>query len=306
MKKIFQNLSGKRSMTVYLDGRIIETGELEVLEHQNTYVLSDRESQAKELFSNEKTDVVCGSHDTVRVSESWASLVACAPKNKEEFKHFSERASQINGIIVYSYDDLFDCKNEREMRDHFHACINLYGLIHINHIQENGKRYLIAKRTHTTLINRVGFESLASLFCGPIIDSSILAVKIVSRNAGWSYPSVFTENHISIWKSNHFFELENTVDSFFETASKPKFVGGSIEIPNHEQIAILLASGSIDKEIVLADGRIVILKGTEQLSVKNRVKLDLEGKPVAHIEQQVRNTVIYELDMTHGDFCKLV
>ncbi len=304
MLKTFQNLSGKRSTAVLIDGKLLQDKRMEIQEHQHSHVITNDLSLAKELFKIDTVHVVQGTNEELNISPNWAAYTVCAPLNAEEFSYYAQKVSDLSGFIIYSIDFL-DVSNEREMHTHFDNCDGLYNLIHTNLVEENGHRYLIARRQNASLLTHRSFDDFKALFYGPIVDSTKIAVKVKGDFSHWSHPMFFKEDEIPQWKNDFFFEAQSISDDFFDDIVKPKFIGSTAEVPNHEQIAILLASGAIDKEVTLADGRIVILKGTEVISTKEKTLYDLEGEEKAFVEQQVRNTLIYELDMTNGLFSKL-
>ena len=310
MKKIINGLLGKQRKGVFLDGKVLVGGSddrgVEILESWASYVITDSETQAKDLFKNESINVLYGDRNSVEVSGGWASLTACVPENEIELNFYIHRISEFGGLIVYGYENLFSPDDNDAMKEHFKMCRDVFGIRVEHHIQEDGKRYLVGRRMHTNLLNMLEFDDFKKLFVGPIVDASITKTKIRFRfKQVWQHPILFLEKETPDWKNDFFFEEQMSTASFFDDVTKPKFLGGTIEIPNHEQLAVLLASGAIDKEVTLEDGRIVILKGTERLSTKNKIKYDIEGNPTAKIEQQVRNTLVYGLDMTNGEFFEL-
>lgn len=310
MKKIIDGLLGKQRKGVFLDGKVLKNGEdsrgVEILNSWSSYVLTEKEEQAKELFDNEYISVVYGNKSNVSISQNWAALTACIPNDETDFDFFVNRTSQANGLIVYSYENLsFD--DEYIMKEHFERCRDLYGIKIEQHLQEDGKKYLIGRRTHKSLLNLLEFDEFKKLFYGPIIDTSIIKIHLKFKDrAYWNHPTRFFEKETPVWKNDFFFESENILASFFDDAVKPKFLGGTIEVPNHERLIILLASGAINKEVETDDGRIVILKGTERISYDRHLKYDIEGNVIGEIEKQVRNTLIYEFDMTNGEFSELI
>ncbi len=310
MKAIINGLLGRQRKGVFLDGKVLVDGTdnrgVELLESWASFIVTDNEKQAKDLFNNESVHVICGDRTSVEVSSKWASLAACVPEDETEFGFYAYRISEFGGMIVYSYENLFSTDDEYAMKEHFKRCRDVFGIRIEYHIQEDGKRYLVGRRMHINLLTFLEFDDFQKLFVEPIVDTSLVETKVKFKfQPVWSRPEKFSEKETPQWKNDFFFAAEATSSSFFDDAVKPKFLGGAIEVPNHEQLAVLLASGAIDKEVTLEDGRIVILKGTERLSTKDKIKYDLEGNPVAKIEQQVRNTLVYGLDMTNGEFFEL-
>ena len=304
MKKIAKSLIGKMSSAVLVDGKCLNAG-FESQEQWTTYVLSQDEEQTKELFYKDEAQVLLGTANEVLISSSWAKAVCFIPKDYIEFQYFCNRATEFQGIVVYSYDNLFDCSDEKAMKKHFDICTEIIGIINMNVVMENGKKYLVGYRTHKNLLTFENFDKFKAMFYSPVIDTSITKLKFNGLRTQWSHPNEFQEKEVPDWKTEYLFKQQTITEGFFSDTVKPKFTGGTVELPNHEQLAILLASGAIDREVELADGRIVVLKGTEIISTKERIKRDLEGNAAALVRQQVRNTVLYELDLTNGIFSEL-
>ena len=294
-------------MPLLVDGRVLVGGksgiDMQIQESWRAHVLSFDRTQAQNLFEQE-ISVLEGNCDMVEVSTGWSPFTVCVPANHKELGWFIYRTQEIYGMVMYSYEDLFDDQDEYSMKSHFEFCQEI-GLRHKDLVLENGKKYLIGYRVHKSLMTMLDFEDFAQLFYGPVIDSMSINIKYNSKDLKWSFPAIFREKSVPSWKSDFFFAKGVAKDAFFAEIAKPKFLGGTIEMPNHEQITVLIASGAINQEVLLDDGRIVILKGTEQISSKSRTKLDIEGNPKVLIDQQIRETLVYGLDMTNGEFFKL-
>lgn len=305
MTNIARYVVDKRHGNILIDGRCLKGG-LTLQENWKPFVVTDDEVQAKELFAKEGMQVVCGRTQTINVSTNWAKATLCEPTKTTEFKWFARRVSEINGLIIYTFDSLFDSTNEDALKAHYDLCYEVLNIENVNIVHENGKNYLIGYRLPKGLFGfRASFEEFKKLFVGPYVDGATTKVKLKGLRTKFLEPDEFQEKEYPDWKTEVLFSQETSREKLFADAVKPKFTGGTIELPNHEQLAILLASGSIDREVELADGRIVVLKGTEMISTKKRIKTSLEGEPIALVEQQVRNTVLYELDLTNATFSML-
>ena len=304
MTNIAKNIVDKRAAAVLIDGKCISDG-LELQEQWTPYIFTKDEEQAKNLYQQERNIVVCGNVHNINISINWAKAAIFEPENYTEFEFFCKRVSELEGIVIYSYDKLFDATKENELKKHFDACTEVFQINNIDLLQENGKNYLIGYRMPKGILFRENFETFKKLFVGPYIDAVTKQIKIKGIKSRWFHPAEFQEKKYPAWKTEMLFEQETTSDKLFTEGLKPKFMGGTIEIPNHEQLAILLASGAIDQEVELADGRIVVLKGTEMVSHEDHIKFDLDGNPVAKVDKQIRNTLLYELDLTNATFSKL-
>lgn len=304
--KIAETVIDKRASALLIDGRCIDAG-LELQEQWQPYIITKNKEQAKALYEDDKNHVLQGGINDVLISTNWAKAAVFMPENYPEFKFFTQRVTALEGIVIYSFNQLFKEKENFEdaLKKHFDVCREVLGINNTTLVQENGKKYLVGFRTHKTLLSHQKFDDFKKLFYGPIIDVSITKIRLKGITTRWFHPSEFQEKEQPEWKTDYLFEQQTTTEKFFSDAIKPKFLGGTVELPNHEQLAILLASGAIDREVELADGRIVVLKGTEFIDTKERIKCDIEGKPNALVKQQVRNTVLYELDLTNGEFSKL-
>lgn len=77
-----------------------------------------------------------------------------------------------------------------------------------------------------------------------------------------------------------------------------------MEITSNSYLFLLIASGALNKKLTLADSTEVILKGTSSKEKLATAQRDEKGdvnkvKLVDHYQ-----TVVYGLDLTHGQFVK--
>jgi len=303
----------KQRASYLFDGKVLQNG-VELNANLSPYVITEDEKQAKEIYgiktesdgiwSEANIKVICGKKAELAVSENWASFCAVDPTGYAEFNWYTNIVSEFNGVIVYSFDNLFKIGDERTLRRHWELCSVALGVINHKVIQEDGKMYMVAVKTIKSISESISYDDFLKLFMFPVEDASMAKVTGPKRKS-WTYPMAFHENEMQEWKLESMFEQSKGADALFGSLCKPKFIGGSIEVPNHEQIAILMASGAFNNEMVLRDGRIVSIKGTERVNKKSRVKYDTDGKPKAFIEQKVRNTEIMLLDLTNDCFQRI-
>ncbi len=90
---------------------------------------------------------------------------------------------------------------------------------------------------------------------------------------------------------------------FFDELRKASLSSSSIEHPNDGQSAILIASGALNKEVTLSNKNRVVLKGT---TTKYKVNTEVEGSGGDTVVKSTDayKTVVYGLNLTHGQFVK--
>jgi len=127
--------------------------------------------------------------------------------------------------------------------------------------------------------------------------------KITIRSG--SIPLMFKEIVIPRWKIEKNLSKSKLKKSFFDELRNTSLMTNSIENPNEGQSAILIASGALNKELTLENGDRVILKGTSR-------KKEAQFLEQAHNTEdpdkvkivEVFKTVVYGLNLTHGQFVK--
>jgi len=151
---------------------------------------------------------------------------------------------------------------------------------------------------------RASLEKFIGLFNNPMnINTSEDIEKIIIRNG--SIPAMFKEIDIPRWKIEKSLSKSKLRKSFFGELRKSSLMTKSIENPNEGQSAILIASGVLNKELTLENGDRVILKGT---SNKNEAQFLATAHNVEDSDKvkivEVFKTVVYGLNLTHGQFVK--
>lgn len=280
--------------------------EIEIRETQHYYFSTESVSFAKQLF-NTQDRVIQGNRHELEISKEFAGMALIgAPKNFADFCDNVAKVSNLEGVVIYRYDELFDDTNTDELRQHFEQ-MKMLNLMIDNRVSEDGKKYIIAIKSLTTLLNLQTFDNFLSFFCGPILELNNFDGKLkINKNSktNGSHPTNFTEKKRSDWKNDYFSDQVTIVDKLFNEHKKPRFMGGTIKPPNKEQAAILMASGRFDKEITLADGRLMVFKGTEMITTVDKVKVNIDNEVEALRKVNVRNTVVNALDMTNGVFVR--
>ena len=157
---------------------------------------------------------------------------------------------------------------------------------------------------HQQLPNfRSPIPKFLSLFENPLnIDDDIDFEKITIKTGG--EPQMFKEIEIPRWKVDEHLAKSKLKKIFFDELRSANLLNSSIEHPNEGQAAILIASGALNKEVTLNNGDLVILKGTS-----TKVKSSVEQSDEKGNIDKVKNvdsykTVVYGLNLTHGQFVK--
>ncbi len=278
--------------------------EIEIRETQHYYFATESVDYAKKLF-HEHDRVIQGNRHELEISKEFAGLALIgAPKNFADLHDNISKVSEVDSVVIYRYDEIFDDSNLDELRQH-HEQMKMLKLKLMQRVSEGGKKYIIALKSLTTLLNIQTFEEFTAFFVGPIIEMDHFNGKLfhgkIFKSNGY-HPFNFTEKKRADWKNDYFNDQVSIVDKLFSENAKPRFMGGTIKSPNKEQAAILMASGRFDKEITLEDGRLMVFKGTEKITTDDKPKLNLDGEVEALRRIQVRQTVVYGLDMTNGEF----
>lgn len=150
---------------------------------------------------------------------------------------------------------------------------------------------------------RAETSSFKSVFNNPLnIDDDIDFEKISIKTGG--EPQMFKEIEVPRWKIEESLSKSKLKKVFFDELRKANLLTSSIEHPNEGQSAILIASGALNKEVTLANGEKVILKGTSN-KVKNNIEQCDEDGTVDKVKiVDSYKTVIYGLSLSRGEFVK--
>lgn len=164
-----------------------------------------------------------------------------------------------------------------------------------------GQFFILLQRVRENF--RCSMDKFLTAFDSPISIDELEVSKKFSPRPGVP-PQMFKEISIPYWKMQELLTRSKLKDRFFEEMKKANFEGGSIEIPNEGQAAILIASGKLNKQITLRNGHRVILKGTVKKHTVDKPRVNDEGviDKVAQIDAY--QTVVYGLNLTVGQFVK--
>jgi len=157
---------------------------------------------------------------------------------------------------------------------------------------------------HQQLPNfRASMDKFQSVFEKPLNINDDIEFERISIRTG-AEPMMFKEIDIARWKIEDKLKKSKLKKTFFDELRSASMLNSSIEHPNQGQAAILIASGALNKKLILSNGNEVILKGT---STKERKQIDQMGKD-GNIESvkivDSYKTVVYGLNLTHGQFVK--
>lgn len=157
---------------------------------------------------------------------------------------------------------------------------------------------------HQQLPNfRASLDKFASLFDNPIDINSDFEIEKLKIRTG-AKPQTFNEIETPRWKIEKQLQNSKLKKIYFDELRSGSFLNSSIENPNEGQSALLIASGAVNKPLQLKEG-LVILKGTsnkEKKQVEQMNETTGEVDKVKLIDHYV--TVVYGLNLTHGQFVK--
>lgn len=150
---------------------------------------------------------------------------------------------------------------------------------------------------------RASIEKFYSLFENHIDINSDIEIEKISIRTGVE-PQNFREVITPRWKIEQSLSKSNLKDLFYQELRHNGILRKSIVNPNEGQSAILIASGALNKELTLANGERVILKGTSTKFKTQRGQMNDDGEINTVKITDNYKTVVYGLSLTHGQFIK--
>jgi hypothetical protein len=278
----------------------------------NTYAVELDENRAK-TASSRSIDKVLNSDalSGVRKSNHWVGLNFMNPPydldaqgNRLELE-FVERwglTTAIGGvlILVINPSSADDKMAEALRKQGYRPMFSFYDENNEDY-KKFGQFFLVFQQQLPNF--RASLERFYSLFENPISINSDFEVEKILVKTGVR-PEMFKEIETPRWKVEEQLKKSKLKKVFFDELRKASMLNSSIEHPNEGQAAILIASGALNKKVTLANGDEVILKGTSTKEKKSSSQMDEKGnigsvKLVDHYK-----TVVYGLNLTHGQFVK--
>lgn len=152
---------------------------------------------------------------------------------------------------------------------------------------------------------RANINKIITVFRNPVDINSEFEFQKNEIKTGTA-PDIFDEVVLPVWKINEYHKKSNLEDRFFKELHEAKQISRSIEHLNDGQSAIMIASGFLDKEVTLNDGKRVILKGTTSKTTKENLDLSGASEECLGIVKVSENykTLLYGLNLTDGHFIK--
>lgn len=165
-----------------------------------------------------------------------------------------------------------------------------------------GQFFIVMKRVRENY--RHDLDGFMDVFRSPVsIDDLQLETPLIPK-AGIP-PQMFKEIDVPYWKLQEMLLRSQIKKTFFDELRKGTLEGGSIEIPNEGQAAILIAAGKLNKKIRLVNDEEVILKGTvKKETVLRGGELNEKGEMTNAKRTDVYSTVVYGLSLSRGCFIK--
>lgn len=164
-----------------------------------------------------------------------------------------------------------------------------------------GQFFIVMKRVRANY--RADFDSFWEVFSKPIDINDLVLEEPIRPKAGIP-PQMFKEIDVPYWKLQEMLSKSGLKKTFFDELRKGTLEGGSIEIPNEGQAAILIAAGKLNKKIKLVNGEDVILKGTVKKEKVVRGDMNDEGEIATAKRTDHYKTVVFGLNLTRGCFIK--
>jgi hypothetical protein len=150
---------------------------------------------------------------------------------------------------------------------------------------------------------RASIEKFYGLFQSPLNINDDIEFEKLSIRTG-ANPEMFKEIDMPRWKVEQHLAKSKLKKVFFDELRQANMLNSSIEHPNDGQAAILIVSGALNKKLTLANGDEVILKGTSTKEKKANSQMDENGNVSSVKLVDHYKTVVYGLNLTHGQFVK--
>jgi len=164
-----------------------------------------------------------------------------------------------------------------------------------------GQYFIVMKRVRENY--RHNLDQFWSVFSNPVSLEDLSLEEPIRPKAGVP-PQIFKEINVPYWKLQEMLSKSSLKKTFFDELRKGTLDGGSIEIPNEGQAAILIAAGKLNKKLLLGNGEEVILKGTVKKEKVVRTSMNDDGEIDSAKRTDVYSTVVYGLNTTRGCFIK--
>lgn len=150
---------------------------------------------------------------------------------------------------------------------------------------------------------RAAEEKFMNLFENPIEIDSDFEVEKISIKTGVP-PQLFKEIDIPRWKIEDQLLTSRLKKIFFDELKSYGLNRSAIMHPNEGQSALLIASGALNKSIKLSNGSEVIFKGSSTKYKKDTPIANSNGDIATVKRTDAYKTVVYGLDLTHGQYVK--
>lgn len=150
---------------------------------------------------------------------------------------------------------------------------------------------------------RASVDKFLQMFENPLDINDDIELEKLSIRTGVK-PRIFKEINVPRWKIEKHLASSKLKKLFFDELRNNGISRKSIMNPNEGQSAILIASGTLNKEMKLANGDRVILKGTSSKYQKEATAPDEKGEITSVKLIDCFKTVVYGLNLTHGQYVK--
>jgi len=149
---------------------------------------------------------------------------------------------------------------------------------------------------------RASLSKFESIFNNPIDINDDIEIEKIKIRTGVK-PKTFSEIVVPRWKIEKQLAKSKLKKVFFDELRSASMLNSSIEHPNEGQAALLIASGAINKPLQLKEG-LMILKGTSKKEKKQVEQMNENGSVDKVKLTDHYKTVVYGLNLTHGQFVK--
>ena len=272
---------------------------IQLLGQSNELVAWTRdEDLAKELFAK-GIDIECVDADEKLIVTGKFHLAILQSQNEKLLTKTILKVSEYGGIVIAPFD--YDEETvDIIINQIFEANAAIEYIFN-----EDGKKYAVIARRKENEYNLFtkSKDSQLSYYHEPIDIDEVKELK-------FKRPIVVEKGQINRygdmpeWKKEVLLKNSTLLESILSPLKQKRFMGSVIKMPNKEQTTVLMTAGRFNSEVLLKDGNLYMLKGTEAIEYEDRLKTDLQGNVKAIRRVAKRKAVLYGLDLTNGHYVK--
>ena len=287
-------------------------GEAEVLKYYedtfDAYVcgIELNNNRAQVAYDKHLTHLICGDAiNGVAVSSAFSGLLFLNPpydvaSDGERLEHkFIEKYSNVpvnSGymLLVVNPSSVNEKLAELLINKGYAPKATLYDANNDDY-KKFGQFFIVLQRVRYNYRHDFG-QMMNALTKAKPIESTEMVVKLEIPLG--KRPVTFKEFTIPFWKQNKMLNSSKVKTDFFKSLQTSNSGVNSIEVPNDGQAAQLIASGVLNKELQLANGEKVILKGSTKKIIKEVAMANDENTIDKVQMSEVYTTEVFALNLS--------